>query len=63
MATLMLRKGGGVGWGGELNQVIFRFLVSFFSLFFSSRYIKLQICVVSILFRASVYGGHAFLST
>ena len=39
-----------------MNQVIFSFLVLLFSLFFfffSTPHIKLQICVVSILFRTS----------
>ena len=55
VATLMLK--------GGLNQVIFRFLVLFFSLFLSVQVLSNCICLLHpFFFRASVYGGHASLN-
>ena len=53
------KKGGGGGEGGEPGSFwLSRFALFFFIVFVSTRQIKLYICVFSIFFRASVYGGH-----
>ena len=51
-------KGGVGGGGGGLNQVIFRFLVLYFSFFLGRLVSNCKFVLNLFFFKDSVYGGH-----